>query len=804
MNQFRPRRLAAASVLALSVALAACTPTQRAFSSGDVAEAGRIAAGADFAKAGDNDLAPMCKALQQTGRFTRFDACMTELRARISRNDGHMVVSDIPGGGDWRDGLSFTRAWSVASVEVLAAEAALARGRQDKAANHARIALKAADTGAFDLLDDGEPQDMDMEHGREINRIDALRVLGTVEARQGDMTAADARVAQLEALQLGSGFDLNDLSGRRGSAVAQIHLAAGRPDAARAALDGAGSAADVTRLLAQLNPLVLAGTLVTGVGVGDVWFQQEQQERLTLALADLGAGNTDQAKAGFDAVLSDRRVEGDVGVLWRALHGRAQVALSRGDRAGAIPDLVRAAETVAAQRRSLAGEEARLTFGDATHDDLHADLIGALTDEGRGAEALAWAERAKARALVDLLANKRTFAAAGPEADAALRRYEREVEAARQSAAAAGTPMAEAVAPARAALEAGAPRLAPLVAAPALTGAELASLVPTEEAALIFWRRGDDLFGFALRDGRVEARRLDATGLDAASDALLGAVWGRRKGDAWKAPAAALHRTLIAPFARIAMADRLWIVPHGFLHYVPWATLLGPDGPLSARHDFAVLPSLSTLSFLGAANGAGALVLGNPDIRRPEGALPGAEAEARAVAQELQAGPPLLRAAATEAALRARAPRAGVLHLASHGVFDADRPLASALLLAPGGGQDGVLTAEEIYDLPLSARLVTLSACETGLGSVRSGDDVVGLTRGFLFAGADAVTASLWKVDDLATRALMERFYAEGATRDPRGALARAQRALQADPRFAHPHFWAAFQVWGAPGGRQI
>ncbi|MGG7568062.1 CHAT domain-containing protein [Rhodovulum sp. DZ06] len=788
--------LASASALAL---LAACTPTQRAFSSGDVQKAAQIAMAADFSRAGDNDLAPMCKALQQTGRFDRYDACAAEMRTRMTRNDGHLAISDTPGGASWRDGLSFSANWSTASIEMMEAEAALGRGQADKAYRHAETALAAAETGTFMLLDDGDP-DIDMDEAQTLALIDARRVLGMLEARRGDIAAADARIAALEAMQVGDLMDLNDKAGLRARAVAQIHLAARRPQQARAALDGVGAGAEVARVLSQLNPLMIAGSIVTGVSTEGMWFQQEQQEKLTLGIADLEAGNMDAAKASFDAILSDRRVEGDADVLWRALHGRARIALARGDRAGAIPDLSRAAEVVAAQRRSLAGEEARLTFGGGDHADLHADLIGALVDTGRAPEALAWAERAKARALVDLLAGKRSFAAAGPGADAALARYEAEVEAARARAAEAGVPLAEAVAPARAALEEGAPRLAPLIAAPALTAADLTRQVPRGEAALVYWRRGSDLFGFAVKDGRVTARRLSAAGLDAEADALLSSVWQSRSGSGWKTPARALHARLVAPFAEAASAKRLWIVPHGFLHYLPWATLSGADGPLAATHEAAVLPSLSTLGYLGGARGDGALVLGNPDIRRPEGPLPGAEAEARAVAMRLGAGAPLLRGAATEAAVRARAPRAGVLHLASHGVFDAADPLNSALLLAPGGGQDGTLTASEIYDLPLSARLVTLSACETGLGDVRSGDDVVGLTRGFLFAGADAVTASLWKVNDAATRALMERFYAEGAAQDPRGALARAQRAVAGDPRFAHPHYWAAFQVWGAPG----
>jgi CHAT domain-containing protein len=106
------------------------------------------------------------------------------------------------------------------------------------------------------------------------------------------------------------------------------------------------------------------------------------------------------------------------------------------------------------------------------------------------------------------------------------------------------------------------------------------------------------------------------------------------------------------------------------------------------------------------------------------------------------------------------------------------------------------LTVDELYGIRLDADLVTLSACETGLGKVLNGDDVVGLTRGFLYAGSSNVVASLWEVDDLATSELMKRFYTNMKSGIPkRDALRQAQ--LETKKEFPHPFYWAAFFLTG-------
>ena len=157
----------------------------------------------------------------------------------------------------------------------------------------------------------------------------------------------------------------------------------------------------------------------------------------------------------------------------------------------------------------------------------------------------------------------------------------------------------------------------------------------------------------------------------------------------------------------------------------------------------------------------------------------------------------LVRQAATEAKVKALSGNMGLLHFATHGELNEQDPLSSALLLVPEGADDGKLEVRELFGLDLKARLVVLSACETGLGKLSRGDELVGLQRAFLYAGSPAVVTTLWKVDDRASFVLMREFYDQLKTQGPAEALRQAQTATMKG--FPHPFAWAAFGLTGVP-----
>ena len=278
-----------------------------------------------------------------------------------------------------------------------------------------------------------------------------------------------------------------------------------------------------------------------------------------------------------------------------------------------------------------------------------------------------------------------------------------------------------------------------------------------------------------------------------------------RSDSLWRGSFRRLHGHLIAPVERtglLARASRLVLVPHAELHYLPFAALLGDDGPLVGRYEIVTTPSATVWLALGdrpsRPPGTGVLAM----APRPE-ALPGSRREVEAVARLAGADvQTMLGARASEPGFLAAAPRKHILHLATYGVLNKHNPLFSFVEMGASGRHDGRLEVHEVLGLELAADLIVLSACRTALGSGRvsdvpAGDDWVGLTRAFLHAGARSVVATLWAVDDQSTAALMEEFYTALAASpsDPGRALARAQRAMLRGGATAHPFHWAGVVV---------
>ncbi|HEX4963430.1 MAG TPA: CHAT domain-containing tetratricopeptide repeat protein [Thermoanaerobaculia bacterium] len=302
--------------------------------------------------------------------------------------------------------------------------------------------------------------------------------------------------------------------------------------------------------------------------------------------------------------------------------------------------------------------------------------------------------------------------------------------------------------------------------------------------AWVIWKNGFELVQLAV-PAREVARKV----------ILLRHLIGER-GSGFKAVAAELFQNLFAPLAPHVRNRNLIIVPHGVLHQLPFAALWNAKRKRYLLDDYVLsqAPSASILDVIygrGGGKGEGILVLGDPD-----GSLPYAAQEARKIA-ELYGVQPLLGKEATESAVVHSGP-VGILHVAAHGVYDAAHPLFSRLELAPGGGEDGRLEMQEILGLNLKGTsLVVLSGCRTQAEEATEGDELAGLPRAWLLAGARSVLGSLWNVNDRSTATLMQRFH--GHLREgmgPAEALRRAQIETRAG--FPHPYDWAAFVLSGA------
>ncbi|NEP24076.1 tetratricopeptide repeat protein [Moorena sp. SIO3I6] len=266
-----------------------------------------------------------------------------------------------------------------------------------------------------------------------------------------------------------------------------------------------------------------------------------------------------------------------------------------------------------------------------------------------------------------------------------------------------------------------------------------------------------------------------------------------------------LHDWLIEPLQPHLNTTNISIVPHSILHYLPFAALTDGKEYLSDNYALLSLPSASILRYLpdkGKSTTGSLLALGDPTIPGLS-PLTYAQKEVETIAQLFKTKA-LVGEAATESALRSRAKQSGIIHLAVHGKYNLRNPLFSAIRLLKDTQHDGSLEVHEVYGLDLTSttNLVVLSACQTKIGELSRGDEVVGLNRAFLYAGTPTIIASLWNVDDAATGLLMKQFYShwQGGMNKAE-ALQQAQKDLR--KTYPHPYFWAAFSLTGDAGNRE-
>jgi tetratricopeptide (TPR) repeat protein len=257
-----------------------------------------------------------------------------------------------------------------------------------------------------------------------------------------------------------------------------------------------------------------------------------------------------------------------------------------------------------------------------------------------------------------------------------------------------------------------------------------------------------------------------------------------------------LGHKLIAPlWDQLSTTNSLIIVPHGPLHSLPFQALIFNDRYLIETHAISCAPSAAVLKFcweksVDPASGLSfqgrPLLVGIPDER-----LLHVTTEIQTLSNIFGDADVLLGENATFERVSQAASSCGVFHLAAHGLFRPEAPLLSSIRLA-----DRWLAVQDIYDLDLKASLVTLSACETGLGHDAGGDDLVGLVRGFLYAGAASLIVSLWTVDDESMTRLVTDFYSRWlAGNSKTEALRQAQITLLKE--YEHPYYWAPLILTG-------
>ncbi len=349
---------------------------------------------------------------------------------------------------------------------------------------------------------------------------------------------------------------------------------------------------------------------------------------------------------------------------------------------------------------------------------------------------------------------------------------------------------------------------------------ELQSMIDDSTALIEFFTGHKHGFVMAITNQGICGQKLAATSMAINNlvDTLIRLV--KKKGS-FQDQSALIFDQLIKPiYKEIESRPRIGIIPHSFLHHLPFALLFDRNKAqmLIQSHDIFYLPSASIFSIAHRKNPLkkekAAIFAKSEFHEHPDWLdlpLPGTNAEKDSLIAgrifkmaEVFSDIDSTTRPPTETNAKKYMNEFDIVHLATHGKLDPDTPLDSRILLSADKNDDGILKTREIFNLPLKAYLITLSACETGklrgFDGCYAGDELTGLTRAFIFAGAASVVASLWKVHDQATALLMMQFYRNLQQYDKTRALNQAQRWMMENDDiyyFNPPYYWAAFAVFG-------
>lgn len=545
-----------------------------------------------------------------------------------------------------------------------------------------------------------------------------------------------------------------------------------------------------------------------------------------LGLAYLYLGRASRALELYQQALPLANSSGGMEAKWDCELGLGKCYKALGQDQEAVVHLTRAVELVEKERRQLS-RDASKTFDMDLRQDCFGELIDVLSKMGRIEDSLQVAERGRARAFLDLLQGRQSHMPNQMVSDT-------------QGSAKANPTLLSGL-PGTRAVEI-VPRASAVVETSAISSVnadppsllEIKSLVARRNSEFIeYYVLPDKVLIWVVHpDGRIEMpppivisnRELTDKIAKTNKSVIAGVVDGKSPSEVAQDREnnlKDLYKLLFEPVRAYLSKQTpapLTIVPQGPIFSVPFAALMQPnsrflaeDYDLSYTPAIGVLRATQMLSSQRQHDSQTLLAFGNPVTKAVAflGALPYAEKEVQDVAQVF--GPDKSQVftgeQATRNAFEQMAPKASVIHLATHGLIDEEHPMDSAVLLAPSGKDNGLLTVKDILQLPsLNSNLVVLSACQTARGKI-TGDGVVGLSRSFIIAGTPSIIVSQWNVDDVLTEYQMVAFYKEllkGQTKSK--ALRQAQlqtiafmeQAMKTPGSArANPRYWAAFQLIG-------
>ena len=497
-------------------------------------------------------------------------------------------------------------------------------------------------------------------------------------------------------------------------------------------------------------------------------------------------------------------------VTWRSLKAQASLYAKTGKPADAYKELKEAINLVEKMRGRIKVDEYKTGFLE-NKSDLYEEMVILLLGMGRSEEAFNYSERGRSRNFIDMLGNQKlNLKSAGNQNLLSKERALRGRIDSLEERARGNSSLLEELIRARKDYEGllieikeESPELASFVTVEPPTLPDIQKTIPNDTALLEYMVTKDGIVIWTIDRETIESSIVPMT-----RELLKEKVVRYREMMEQVTPlekeSVELYNLLIRPVERLISGTKyIGIIPHDVLHYLSFSSLFDGKQYLMEAHPIFYSPSASVMKMISDRRVRAysdtplqkLLVIGNPDLGDSALDLPFAEREAGSIGREFEGSEILVRKEATETRVREDIGRFEGVHFASHGIYDSSTPLFSSLKLTRDFANDGNLTANEVFSLNLRASIVMMSACQTGLGKLTTGDEIIGLNRAFIYAGAPSIISTLWRVNDAASAMLVKRFYRYSKNSDLAESIRLAQMAVK--EYYPHPAYWAGFGLTG-------
>lgn len=499
-------------------------------------------------------------------------------------------------------------------------------------------------------------------------------------------------------------------------------------------------------------------------------------------------------------------------VSWRALRGKGKSLWMSGEKEKALKNYKQAVEIVEGLRASIKLEEFKNGFIE-NKQGLYNEIVILLLELGQNEEAFNYSERGRGRSFIDLLGNhKLVFKNLSDQSlykkiqDLKQQIYETKealIEAENEGLA---KKIKEKLTDLKSIYESllidlkeNNPQLSSFVTVDPLKLEDVYALLDDDTLLVEYLVTEKEVIAWVVHNDRVDLART------LIEDKKLNALIKKSRLSMenlmpMDEVSSRLYDILIKPIAPfIEGAKYIGIIPHGALHYLSFASLKNDAGYFIEQQPIFYSPSASVLKYTFARRrkekNVRVLAIGNPDLGSFNYDLPLSEMEVNSMKWNFADIDVLTRGEAKESWLLENIGNYGIIHIASHGEFDDINPLFSALKLVRDVTADGNLETNEIFSLNIKADLITLSACQTGLGQITKGDEIIGMNRAFFYAGTHSIISSLWRISDISTSILIKHFYRNYKNYDKASALRKAQ--LFVKKIYPHPSYWSGLVLSG-------